>query len=607
MTIYYSLKNGTANYPQVSRTTIDSIVAEKRKVCESIANSIKQHLNHAKTPYLLALDGYLGVEWKKIVEELKKVLADKHIQSKIINIFSCLKKPAEIDKIIIPHLECDPHFGFVFDGHLEQFFDFKKLEQIKDELHSYRKTYSKPQNLVIVCYGIGSAMQQLKEYFNQIVYFDITREELFNRSEMMPIACLGSKGGQYPVHKNLKRFCYIDSIVLGNHKKKVLKEMDWYVDSNSTDELKIVPRTSYEEILSNVVRAPIIMKQLYCPVVWGGNWQKKLKNLPASMLNSGQGSIVPNENSIEIALDQVHLDIPFQNLLWQAPNAILGDNTFNTTGGEFPLSYFYDDEILGGHMAIQVHPDSSYIRRKFNESMRQDESYYILHTGLGAKTYIGLKEDIDLGNFQNEATLSEEKNKPFDYEKYVDSVETKPGDFLLIPAGTVHASGKNQVVIEIDWVNTAYTPGYTFHIYDYLRPDLDGTFRAMHIKHAFNVLKEDRRTKWVLENLKQKPILLRKGHGWAEYIIGSREDMLFEVHRLEFQKRINDKTDQEKTFHALTLVEGESVMIQSTDNPDIQCRLDFPDTLVVPACMGKYTIINLGKKSCKVVKARARS
>lgn len=603
MTIYYSVNGATANRVTVSKTTIDSIVVGRREVCAMIVDSIYKDLNRKKTPCFLALDGYLGTDWNNIIRELSKILEERHIKYRTINLDSYLKDFTEIEEIVHPYLKCDSHFGYVFNGQLEQFFDPLKLEDVNKKLHAIRKTCSEPQNTVVICYGNGATIPQLKAIFDFTAYFDLHREELFNRSEREPVSCLGSRE---PVHENLKRFCYIDSVILDKHKQRVLKEMSWYIDGNNIDALKIIPRNSYEEIMTEISRSPIIVKQLYYPVVWGGNWQKEIKKLPESMLNSGQGSIVPNENSIEIVLDKVRLDTPFQNLMWQEPIAILGEYAYEIAQGRFPLSYFYDDEIAGGPMAIQVHPDENYMKKNFNESMRQDESYYILYTERGAKTYLGLKENTDLCKLRREVSDSEKKSIPIDYEKYVDSIETKPGDFLLIPAGTVHASGKNQMVIEIDWVNTAYTPGYTFHIYDYLRPDLDKSLRSMHIKHAFNVIKASRSGNWVRKNLKQAPRLIRKGRGWADYLIGTREDMLFEVHRLEFQTKINEKTDREKTFHALTLVEGESVIIKSLENPDRQCRLSFPDTLIIPACLGKYTIINCGEKPCKVVKAMVK-
>lgn len=601
MTIYYSVE-GAVNRPEISKAAADSIIAGRHKVCRSIVDLIRQHLAREKASYLLALDGYLGIEWDPIVSEVKTLLED--VEVRVIDVSSCLKNPSEIDEMIDPFLSRDLDFGYVFDGDLEQFFDPSKLEQLEEELTACR---SESKGKVVICYGSGAALPQLGELFDHVYYFDLTREELFNRSEKKPVFFLGSGGRGMPVHQSLKRFCYVDSQVLNRHKRYILKYIDWYVDSNSTDELKLVPRSAYEEILSAVAQSPIMVKLLYYPVAWGGTWQKELKKLPQSMENSGQGSLVPNENSIEIAVSSVSLEVPFLNLLWQEPMKIMGDRAFETAKGNFPLNYFYDDEIGvgGGHMAIQVHPDGDYMRENFNEPMRQDESYYILHTEAGAKTYLGLTEDADLDELRRLAARSEEEGIPFEYDEYVNSISTKPGDFLLIPAGTIHASGRNQMVVEIDWVVTAYTPGYTFHIYDYLRPDLDGAMRPIHIEHSFNAL-EDKRTEWVLKNLKQEPRLIREGDGWAEYVLGRRDDMLFEVRRLEFEKSIQDETEEQGTFHALTLVEGESVLVQSQGNPGKHYKLDFPDTLIIPACMGRYTVTNLGSKPCKIVKALVR-
>lgn len=598
MTIYYSVE-GAVNRPEIARAAADSIVVGRHEVCLSIVDLIRQHLARDEGSYLLALDGYLGIEWDHIVPEIVALLEE--VEVKVIDISSCLRPPSEIDEMIALSVSCELHFGYVFEGELKQFFDPSKLEQLKEELTTWQ---AKSKGAVVLCYGSGAAIPSLRGLFDHIYYFDLTREELFNRSEEGPIFLLGSGARGKPVHQSLKRFCYVDSQLLNKHKKDILKYMDWYVDGNSTDELKLVPRGVYEEILTTVAQAPIMIKLLYSPVVWGGTWQKELKKLPEAMQNSGQGSLVPNENSIEIAVGDFSLEMPFLNLLWQEPTRIIGDRAFETSKGHFPLSYFYDDEIgdAGGHMAIQVHPDGAYMREHFNEPMRQDESYYILHTATGAKTYLGLQEGVNLDEFRQIAAKSEEDGVPIDHEQYVHGIRTESGDFLLIPAGIIHASGKNQVVIEIDWVATAYSPGYTFHIYDYMRPDLDGALRPIHIDRAFTMLK-DRRTDWVLENLKQEPSLIREGAGWAEYSLGQRDDMLYEVHRLEFEKSIDDETEEKGTFHALTLVEGESVLVQSKENPDRQAKLDFPDTLIVPACMGRYTIISPGNKSCKVLKA----
>ena len=85
---------------------------------------------------------------------------------------------------------------------------------------------------------------------------------------------------------------------------------------------------------------------------------------------------------------------------------------------------------------------------------------------------------------------AEKEHIPFDHDKFVNSFPSEEGDQFLLPGGTIHASGRNQVVLEIG----SYTIGsYTFKLYDYLRKDLDGNPRPIHSIHGKNVLVADRR------------------------------------------------------------------------------------------------------------------
>ena len=590
MKIYYSADEAE-NVVNVEFDEVD-LKQGIENLVKYIIESAKIHKTNRKRACLFALDGYLGIEWERVLKPLEELSEVEDLKMKAIDFSQCYKS---LDKIAQKCLSKEKSFGYVYSGKIIDVLDKRSVKKLKKDAEKLRKTLD-----LLVIFGPGTAIPLLRRLYDKIFYFDITRESLFNASLVRPIYFLGSKNRGQLLNQNFRRFYYVDSQILDKHKRRVLKYMDWYVECNNVKEVKMISRRLYYRILSRLAEKPFRIKPLYYPVVWGGNFLKKIKRLPEEMPNSGQACIVPDENSVKIRLGSVLLEIPFQNVLWANRKKILGEYVDRKFNGAFPFVYWYDDQIDGGHMAIQVHPNGKYLKKHFNErQIRQDESYYIISTGPGAKTYLGLQDDADVKEFYMKARESERTGKRFDYEKYVNYIWTKPGDYFLIPAGTVHASGRNQFVLEIDFEICAYSPGYTFHIYDYVRPDLDGSLRPIHLKHAFNVLKKNRRRKWVLANLAQQPKLLRSGDGWAEYLIGKRRDICFETRRLEFSKSIEDNTNGR--FHLLTLVEGERVLVKPKKGEGYV--LEFPDTLIVPACVGEYMIENLGEGMCKVVKA----
>ncbi len=338
------------------------------------------------------------------------------------------------------------------------------------------------------------------------------------------------------------------------------------------------------------------------PGVWGGQEMKRVRGLPRSMINCSFAlEVIPQLQGVRIGIGNKEVEIPFYNLLCAEPIKVMGKKAFKNYKDYFPITLNYDDTVQGGHLAIQNHPTGTYLKKCFNERMRRDESYYVVRAYTGAKTYHGLKEGIDLKTLHALSIRAEKEGIPFDYEKYIDSVKSKEGDLFLIPAGTVHASGANQLVLEIDTDPSKTSAEYTFHLYDYLRPNLDGSMRGIHIEHYLNVLKSYRKTNWVTSHLRQSPRVIRKGKGWAEYLIGKLREMYYEIHRLEFIKRIDDNTNGK--FHILTLVEGKDVIIKSRKNHNRQCKLSFTETIIIPACLGEYVVINRGKKPCKMTKA----
>lgn len=102
----------------------------------------------------------------------------------------------------------------------------------------------------------------------------------------------------------------------------------------------------------------------------------------------------------------------------------------------------------------------------------QDESYYILDCYDDGEVYLGLKEGIDKDEMINNLERSSKGE---------------------IPAGTLHCSGKNTMVLEIS--ATPYI--FTFKLWDWDRLVLDGLPRPIHLDHAINNIQWNRTTRWV--------------------------------------------------------------------------------------------------------------
>ena len=132
----------------------------------------------------------------------------------------------------------------------------------------------------------------------------------------------------------------------------------------------------------------------------------------------------------------------------------------------------------GGNLSLQVHPLTSYIREQFGMDYTQDESYYMLDAEPEAEVYLGLqRRALTARRWRRDLRVAQAPRRDFPAEKYVNMWPAKKHDHFLIPAGTIHCSGKDSMVLEIS--ATPYI--FTFKLWDWGRLGLDGRPRPIHL------------------------------------------------------------------------------------------------------------------------------
>tara|TARA_R110001632_G_scaffold102991_1_gene211540 strand:+ start:537 stop:2303 length:1767 start_codon:yes stop_codon:yes gene_type:complete len=528
----------------------------------------------------IILDGYIGVDWEEIISSMVSAFQSLGRSVLTYDISKCLKPAQDIENMVQPYLGGDdPIFGYKTNLRLPDYFDLNKVSTIKKEVETD----------ICIVYGTGSSLSNFR---GCLVYFDLPKNELQFRMRAKKVRNLGTTALKDD-KQVYKHFYFIDWPILNEEKRKLLPEISWIVDQQRPGEPTWMEGSALRTSLSKMSKSCFRVRPWFEPGVWGGQWIKEhFKGLNQSVPNYAWSfeMIVP-ENGLLFEDDGKLLEVSFDMLMFQENQNVLG-KAANRFKFEFPIRFDFLDTFQGGNLSVQCHPDPNYIKREFGENFTQDETYYILDAGADANVYLGFQEGIDPVQFKQDLEYSYRTKKDLDVEKYVMKLPAKKHDLFLIPHGTVHCSGVNNMVLEIS--ATPYI--FTFKMYDWQRLDLDGNPRPLNIDHAFKNLDFSRKGSVVMDTLVSKPKLEEFGNSWKKVHLPTHEDHFYDIYRYEFSNEVI--IENLGQCHILMLVEGSSIDLELEDSVH---EFHYAETFAIPAATERYKLINKGDRMAMVI------
>ena len=543
---------------------------------------------HSLTDWIISqknvvIDGYVGVFWEKIQQEINTCLQQKGLTANWIRTADFLLESAVIDHLIAPFLgEENAVWGTKCTLTLADLYQTENLAAAVPE----------PDAAINIIIGTGAA---LANWEAALLYVDLPKNELQFRMRAGAINNLGAL--RLEAHSRMyKRFYFVDWVLLNKHKKAILNQIDVVADGQWPDQINWMFNADLVKGLNQISSSVIRVRPWFEPGAWGGQWIKsKIKQLNNEVVNYAWSfELIVPENGLVFESDGNLLEVSFDTLMFHNQQQVLGKHA-SVYGDEFPIRFDFLDTFNGGNLSIQCHPQLKYIQENFGETITQDETYYILDGEPEATVYLGFQDNIDPAAFKSALEQSQLQGKEIEITDYVQEFPAQKHDLFLIPNGTVHSAGKGNLVLEIS--ATPYI--FTFKMYDWLRLDLEGNPRPINIDHAFHNLDFTRKGAVVKEELIAKPTVIEQGDDWQIIHLPTHAAHFYDIHRLEFDGQI--EVDTEQCCHVLMLVEGESLCIETADGT--RQVYAYAETFVVPAAAKSYQLTNLGAGRARVIKA----
>jgi mannose-6-phosphate isomerase class I len=558
-----------AKYDKSPYVAVSSDAAE----CSTGWSQILPRIRGAVAPgnFTICVECYPGASVRKIVQALEAGLSP----ALTLLAEDCFHSADYLNEMLARQLTDDPVFGRAGDVALDDFLDPVRLE------HS-RRAAQDAGGLVVIA---GSGASLVAGQWDLMIYATVARWEIQQRQRRCEIGNLGIPNLEDSPQAKYKRSFFVDWRAADRLKCRLYDHIDFLLDDNDRAAPKMISGDAFRRGLEATVRRPFRVTPYFDPGPWGGEWMRRTFDLPRDAPNYAWCfDCVPEENSLLLGFGSQRIEVPASDVVFRHPEYLLGASVYSRFGAEFPIRFDLLDTMGGGNLSLQVHPLAAYIRDHFGMPYTQDESYYILDAGSDASVYLGLKESVDQRRMVADLMRAQQGEAPFPAENYINAWPARKHDHFLIPAGTIHCSGRDTVVLEVS--ATPYI--FTFKLWDWGRMGLNGEPRPIHLEHGIRNVQWNRTTDWVRRELIKRVDRVASGPGWVEERTGLHALEFIETRRHWFTERVTH--DTQGTVNVLNLVEGDEAIVESPTAAFDPFPVHYAETFIAPAILGRYTI-----------------
>ena len=224
------------------------------------------------------------------------------------------------------------------------------------------------------------------------------------------------------------------------------------------------------------------------------------------------------------------------------------ENISNIIGNDYPLliKLIQANETL----SVQVHPEDDYAA-KVENTYGKTECWYILDAKPNATLVCGLNKDYT----REELAAAIQNNTLDNCLKYV---PVEKGDFVFIPAGTVHAIQGGLRILEIQQPSDV-----TYRLYDWGRP------REIHIEKGLDVTK-------AFAPEPEKPF--SKDFS-CDYFTLIQQDVTEKDTKITLEPKDKTSPAYKSGYITLFVLSGSGKLFSKTENKEIEIKTE--DTIIV--------------------------